>query len=142
MRALRIAAAVGLGIAIALAVMVLPALAQRESAVTARHWQWGTNRNASMAGTNSVIEATIAAINGQRVFLYSVSARCVGASPLVTIRDGLVTEAGSNQFTYVVGSPSIVNFTPAWTTQGSRGLYVSMATCSGAGRVDIQADQW
>lgn len=129
-------------LAILLLLAVKDAWPQRESATTIRSWQWGDNRNASQSGSNSVIEATVAAINGQRVFLHAVSARCTTGPPLVTIRDGILSNASVRTFTYIVGSPSIVNFSPAWTTRGSQALYVSMATCLGDGRIDIQADQW
>ena len=123
-------------ILLALLAVVLPAFAQRENAVTARGWQWGTNRNASQSGSNSVIEATITGINGQRIFLYSVSARCTTGPPTVTIRDG------NAYFTYVVGSPSVVNFRPAWTAAGAATVYVGMSQCAGSGEVDVQADQF
>ena len=104
--------AVVIGVILLALAFVLPAFAQRENAVTARGWQWGTNRNASQSGSNSVIEATI------------------------TIRDG------NAYFTYVVGSPSVVNFRPAWTAAGAATVYVGMSQCAGSGEVDVQADQF
>src|SRR3990167_6811145 len=128
--------AVVIGVILLALAFVLPAFAQRENAVTPRGWQRGTNRNASQSGSNSVIEPTMTGPKGRRVFLDGGSARCTTGPPTITIRDG------NAYFTYVVGSPSVVNFRPAWTAAGAATVYVGMSQCAGSGEVDVQADQF
>lgn len=111
----------------------------RENAITSRMSQWGTNRNASLGATNSILEATVTGVNSQRIYLYSVMARCASGPPLVSVKES----SGSRSFTFFpTASGAIVNFQPAWTSALGTTLYVSMDTCVGAGRLEIQADQW
>lgn len=131
-------------IIVILAILLLLAVKEawpqaREQATTSRLTQWGTNRNATLGATNSILEATVTGVNSQRIYLYSVMARCASGPPLVTVKES----AGSRSFTFFpTASGAIVNFQPAWTTALGTTLFVSMETCVGAGRLEIQADQW
>ena len=106
------------------------------------HVQVPTLRNSSAtSAAATALTASIAAVSGQAVALYSIEAYCSSGTATVTVKDGVggtviwLTAAGaSTQRTF---------FTPIASTKGN-GMDVVLGSCgtSNTGTLNIQASQF
>jgi len=95
------------------------------------------------SAANAAVAKTIAAVAGQKVHLYSISARCSAGTAQLTVQDGATTiwSSGATQ----VGT---ANYDRSWTVPldatAGNAMTVTLSACGAAntGTLDVQAGQF
>lgn len=97
------------------------------------------------SGTNAPVSVTIAAVNAQRVFIYSLGARCSAGSSQLSFTDGVGgSTIWSTSSTEVTTTTYNRDYNTGYATSLGNGTTITLAACGtgNTGTLIVQASQY